>query len=115
MHIPLGSIVKRRLHGLAGLFFWHMGVYVGAGMVIHFGGEKKPGDDTVRRDTLETFAAGRRVVLHAEPRDTAHSEAVVDAAERLCADARNRFNGRYHFAHNNCEDFCVASYEVACE
>jgi hypothetical protein len=112
MSFPPGSILKRRLHGLSGLFFYHMGVYVGGDTVIHFGPEKDWAGAIVRKESLAEFAAGRRVLLHAAPRNAAHGEAICAEAERLYTNAGNDFNHRYHFVRNNCEDFCVTTYEV---
>jgi len=90
-----------------------MGVYMGEHTVIHFNGEKKKTrDGVVRKETLEQFAAGFTVKLHASPKNTDHAKAVCDAAERLFRNSTNEYNNQYHFAFNNCEDFCVACYEV---
>ncbi len=35
MQFAPGSIVKRRLNGFAGMFFYHMGIYVGGNNFIH--------------------------------------------------------------------------------
>ena len=41
MQFEPGSILKRRLGGWYGQVYYHMGVYVGDGMVVHFNGEKQ--------------------------------------------------------------------------
>src|SRR4051812_42705704 len=89
MPFPPGSIVKRRLSGFAGLFFHHMGVYVGNDTVVHFGGETKFANALLLRESLTAFAAGKGVVLHAAPKNPAHGQAVCAEAERQYADSRN--------------------------
>jgi hypothetical protein len=118
MAFKRGSIVKRPLQGWYTWFswivgvYWHMGVYVGDGMAVHFNGEKSSTNARVCRDTLEAFSAGERVVLHAGPRNRRHGEAVCAEAERLLEQSSNSFNNKYSFSFNNCEDFCVTCYEV---
>jgi Lecithin retinol acyltransferase len=113
MNFEPGSILKRPLDGLYGWFYCHMGVYVGGGMVIHFNGEKqKTRHAVLHRATLEKFADGKPVTLHAAPKNAAHAQAVCAAAERHCHDEQNGFNHRYDFVSNNCESFCVRCFEV---
>ena len=113
MKLQPGSIVKRRLTGFAGLFFYHMGVYVGNDTVVHFGGERKFAQAILLRESLAAFAAGKPVVVHAPPRNPAHARAVCAEAERLYTDTQNCFNHCYDFAFKNCEDFCITTYQVA--
>ena len=114
MDITPGTIVKRRLHGLYGLLYWHMGVYVGDGTVVHYNGEtKKTRGAVLRRDALEAFAAGRSIVVHAAPRNAQHGGAVCDEALRRLDSEADHYEGRYDFALHNCEDFCVDCYQVA--
>lgn len=109
---PVGSIIRRKLTGWWGFAYCHMGVYVGNGEVIHFNGErKKHRGARLRRDTVEEFSSGQRIVVHTAPRSQHHAAAVVAAAERELASRENRFNARYSFAWNNCEDFCVACFQ----
>jgi hypothetical protein len=114
-----GSIVKRRLTEWYTWFSWivgirwHMGIYVGSGMVVHFNGEKKCMSACVCKEALEAFASGEEVVLHAPPKNGRHAAGVCGEAERLLQEANNCYNNNYCFVFNNCEDFCVACYEVA--
>ena len=109
-----GSIIARPVGGLWGLFYDHMGIYVGDDTVIHFNGETKKSIGAVlRKDSLDGFASGYDVRLHASPRNEAHARAVCAEAERLYRAERNRFNRRYDMVVNNCEDFCTTCYEVA--
>ena len=113
MNYEPGTILKRPLGGLAGWLYSHMGVYVGDGTVIHFNGEKQKSRGAVlRRDTLDAFAAGRPVKLHAAPRNAHHGRAICEEAERLYQDAQNLFNHRYDWVYNNCESFCVSCFEA---
>jgi hypothetical protein len=115
-----GSLVKRRLQGwyawvswLVGIR-WHMGVYVGEGMVIHYNGEKKSISACLCKEPLTAFAAGGQILLHAAPHDQQHGAAICAEAERLWREEDSRYNsGNYDFAFHNCEDFCVACYEAA--
>lgn len=114
MRFPLGSIIKRRLDSFWGLFYCHMGIYVGDDEVIHFCGmKKKQRGARVRRDSLKEFADGQEVLLHEAPESDSHGRAVCRAAEHLYRHRHNGFDGRYEFAWNNCEDFCVACFEVS--
>jgi hypothetical protein len=113
MNFAPGSIIKRSLGGWSGLLYCHMGVYIGDGMVIHFNGEKqKTRNAVLRKDTLEKFAAGKPVRLHAAPKNAAHAQAICAAALRHYQDEQNGFNNCYDFVHNNCENFCVHCFEV---
>ncbi len=63
MEIKPGSILKRRISGI----FWHMGVYIGKGKVIHYHNPKLgksankgifgKGGATIRQESLEKFMA----------------------------------------------------------
>jgi Lecithin retinol acyltransferase len=113
MSFEPGSILKRRLGGWYGQLYYHMGVYVGDGLVIHFNGEKqKTRHAVLRQDRLDTFADGKPVKLHAAPKNRAHARAVCEAALRHYQDEQNAFNNRYDFVCNNCESFCVHCFEV---
>jgi hypothetical protein len=113
MNFEPGSIVKRPLSGFWGVFYCHMGVYVGDGMVIHFNGEKqKSRNARLCRDSLEKFAAGKPVMLHATPKNAAHGRATCAEALARFYEEQNGFNDCYDFAHNNCESFCVRCFEV---
>jgi hypothetical protein len=108
-----GSILKRPLGGWYGWLYCHMGVYVGDGMIVHFNGEKqKTRNAVLRKETLERFADGRPVRLHAAPKNAAHGQAICAAAERYYQDEQNGFNNHYDFIRNNCESFCVNCFEV---
>jgi len=70
-----GTILKRRLGGLFGLFYSHMGVYIGNGRVVHFNGETKNSWNAVlRTDTLQEFVNGQAVSVHAVPKSWRHGE-----------------------------------------
>lgn len=119
MAFKRGSIIRRPLTGwyadytwIVGIS-WHMGVYVGKGRVIHFDGEKDSTDARVCKVSLEEFANEEEVELHAAPKSRQHATAVCAEAERILRKAKNGYNDEYHFVVNNCEDFCVACYEVS--
>jgi Lecithin retinol acyltransferase len=115
MDLMPGTIVKRQLGGFFGLFYSHMGVYVGNGLVVHFNGEKKKSSNAIlRMDTVRDFANGKPVSVHVVPKSRRHGEAVCQEALRLHAlGEANEWNWLYDFAGRNCEDFCTQCYEVA--
>ena len=86
----------------AGGLYYHHGIYVGRGWVIHFAGE--PGGDKcgaeVREDSLEAFAMGAPVydVRH---HAAAPARVVVDRARSCLGE------GGYDLVHNNCEHFAT--------
>jgi hypothetical protein len=111
-----GTILKRPLCGFfSRLFFFHMGVYIDNGLVIHFNGETKKSCNAVLRiDTMQDFANGQPVSLHAGPKSWRHGEAICREARRLHAlGTNNCWNYLYDFAGRNCEDFCIHCYQVA--
>ncbi len=114
MDYPIGSILRRRLGGALGLLCWHWGIYVGDDLVIQFNGErKKQLSAGIRKDTVGEFSLGRTIYVHACPSNGAHGHAIHEETFRLHVLAgRNRFNGSYDFAFNNCQDFCMQCYEV---
>ncbi len=108
-----GSIVKRPVNGFWGLFYNHMGIYIGNDEVVHFSGESKKADDAIiRKDKLQAFAAGHEVRLHASPKNSEHANAICQEAQRLLVNRSNGYNEQYGFVARNCEDFCVHCYEV---
>jgi hypothetical protein len=114
-HFMQGTILERRLGGFFGLFYSHMGVYVGDGLVVHFNGEvKKSSNAILRMDTVRDFASGKPLSVQAVPKSWRHGEAVCQEALRLHAlGEANGWNWLYDFAGRNCEDFCTHCYEVA--
>src|SRR5690606_36720399 len=113
--ISPGTIIKRELFGWWGWCFWHMGVYVGNGMVVHFNGEiKKAKYARLILEPLESFARNQKWRVHVRPRNAAHGEAVCREALRLLElGSRSGFDGKYDLFWRNCEDFCVRCYQVA--
>lgn len=89
-------------------YYYHHGVYVGDGMVIHFTGEQndsisEPEKVLVRKTTIEFFANGTIVekakLSFLEKRHAKNRKIVVEEAEKVVGE------GNYDFLHNNCEDF----------
>ena len=89
-------------------YYYHHGVYVGEGMVIHFTGEQndsvlEPEKVIVRKTTIDFFANGE-IVEKAKPsfiekRHVKSVKSIVEEAEKAIGEAG------YDFLHNNCEDF----------
>ena len=89
MNIKPGTIIKRRISGI----FWHMGIYIGKGKVIHYHNPKLgkkagkgilgKGAATIRQESLERFAEAGEVFGHAEPFDEAHARDVVRKAKKF--------------------------------
>jgi hypothetical protein len=80
-----------------GIPFWHHGILVGDGTVIHYASSAQKSGGKVKRVMLKTFSGGRKVFvlnyLNQDPETT-----VRRAIERL-----NETD--YHLTENNCEHF----------
>jgi len=112
--LPTGAIISRRLDGMAGLYGWHWGIYVGNDQVVHFNGfTKKECRAIIRRDPLAEFAAGHRIHLYHHPTDSKQGKAIADFACQLQALNDNGFNGSYAILSKNCQDFCAYCYAQA--
>lgn len=89
-------------------YYFHHGVYIGDGMVIHFTGEQNdsimdPKNVLVRKTTIEFFANGS-IVEKAKP--GFFEKRFVKNVDTIVHDAENAVGeGEYDFLHNNCEDF----------
>ena len=80
-------------------FYTHHGIYVGAGQGIHYSGEVfQKSDASVRRDSLERFAANGEVVVVSYAISFEHDVVIHNAESRLGE------NG-YALFGNNCEHF----------
>lgn len=82
--------------------YTHHGIYVGDGLVIHYGGfHQSSARRPVEYVALRRFSAGRSVRVQVEP-DAMYrgDEAVERAKSRLGED-------RYRLMTNNCEHFCT--------
>jgi len=111
---PAGAIISRRLDGIAGLYGWHWGIYVGNGQVVHFNGlTKKERGAIIRQDSLSDFAADHRIHLYHSPSDSKQGKAIADFACQLQELSDNGFNGSYMFLSKNCQDFCAYCYAQA--
>ncbi|EDN68357.1 hypothetical protein BGP_3218 [Beggiatoa sp. PS] len=116
-NIPIGSMIQRRLDGFYFLYK-HVGIYIGDKdeefkEVIHFfGTSKKDKTAEIKNSTIEDFRKGKKVTIRQEPKNTIHGKAVCDEAKRICRDPDNKFNNKYDFVFENCEDFAVHCYEV---
>lgn len=104
---PVGSILRRPVEGTIGQAFFHEGILMEGGMVIHFNGESKGDTGAVlREDSLVDFANGGLVHCYQIPKDEAHSMEVCSRARDLADNHENNFNGNYSFLFKNCQDFC---------
>ncbi|MBQ4157855.1 MAG: lecithin retinol acyltransferase family protein [Clostridia bacterium] len=90
------------------LFFYHHGLYVGDGNVIHFAGPDSAtltdaDKVTVRRDTIDHFAMGRNIeVCLYSP----ISRLQMRPLKKILAYAESRLgSGKYDILANNCEHF----------
>lgn len=110
---PIGAILARSLLGEAGLFYYHLGIYIGDNRVIHFNGERK-GDknSTIKNDSMGQFTQRQKVFVYEVPADIEHGLAVRRKAMRYWKNSKNKFNGDYDFMSKNCEDFCRACFNV---
>jgi Lecithin retinol acyltransferase len=83
-------------------FYWHHGIDMGDGTVIHFSGTPKDETDaTIRRDTIESFANAFPVSAVHKHYYTLHPDQVAELA--------TRFLGRtgYDLFYWNCEHFAI--------
>lgn len=79
--------------------YWHHGIDLGDGTVVHFTGE--PGrktNATVKRTLMEEFLSGGKLVV-VEYSESYNPEEVVKRALSML------WNGGYNFIFNNCEHF----------
>jgi len=104
---PVGSILRRPVEGTVSKAFFHEGILMPDGKVIHFNGQRKGDTGAVlREDSLVDFANGGFVHCHQMPLDEAHSMEVCSRARDLLDNQENHFNGNYCFLFKNCQDFC---------
>lgn len=82
--------------------YFHHGIYVGNGQVIHYGGfHHAGGRRPVEAISLRSFAAGRPIGVRGEPAAAYRgNDAVARARSRLGED-------KYGLLTNNCEHFCT--------
>lgn len=86
-------IVRRRA-------YFHHGIYVGSGKVIHYAGWFHSTRGLVEEIRIEQFTEGRRYSIGRTPATRQRGEQVVRRA-------RSRLGERcYHLLKNNCEHFC---------
>ena len=86
-------------------FYFHFGVYAGAGKVIHFTSNGENEMDADSADVMETsyerFAKGDVVQVDNGEEATFEPEEIVRRAKAAVGTMR----GRYNLIHNNCEHF----------
>ncbi|MCK5522856.1 MAG: lecithin retinol acyltransferase family protein [Thiomargarita sp.] len=113
MNIPIGSAIQRRLAGIEGVLYKHVGIYIGDEKVIHFYGEgKKDKKAKVIETTLSDFGNEEEIRIKKKPQNANHAKAVCDEAKSICSDSKNEYNGKYSAILKNCEDFVKHCYEV---
>ncbi len=116
MEIKPGTIIKRRISGI----FWHMGIYIGNNKVIDYhnpdSGKKKSdksilgkSNATIRKESLEKFADGKKVFVHAEPLNEDHGKEVIRKAAKFYRNPRD-YNGKYNLVTKNCEHFATTCF-----
>ena len=86
-------IVRRRA-------YFHHGIYVGNGRVIHYAGWFRGTRGLVEEVTLEEFTEGRPYRAGRMPPDRRAGEDIVRRARSRLGERR------YHLLRNNCEHFC---------
>jgi hypothetical protein len=80
--------------------YFHHGIYVGKGRVIHYAGWFHSARGLVEEVSLEQFTEGR-------PCSTGRTPADRHSGEQIVRRARSRLGERsYHLLRNNCEHFC---------
>ena len=110
-----GTILRRRLPGLVGIFAWHWGIYLGNNKVIHLNGERMlDRNASVMVDTLEVFSNSMKLHVHNRPNTLADGRRICQQARCIAeTGTQNGLNGQYGFFFNNCQDFCSECYEHA--
>jgi hypothetical protein len=86
-------IVRRRA-------YFHHGIYVGDGRVIHYAGWFRGTRGLVEEVTLEQFTEGHRYCIGRMAADRPTGEDIVRRARSRLGERR------YHLLRNNCEHFC---------
>lgn len=83
------------------LGYWHHGIYVGDGKVVHYAGLSRTCHrGPVEEITVDRFTAGRPLLVR---QDRQHKFSCQDAVQR----ARSRVGeSQYRILTNNCEHFC---------
>ena len=113
MQFKAGSIIQRRIAGLVGRFYKHMGIFVSENEVVHFNGIRKGDCDAIiMSESLDEFAAGFKVTVKACPLDDDHAFAIVKEARRQYNTLENDFDRKYCFRGKNCEDFAVYCFQI---
>jgi hypothetical protein len=102
MSARIGSHIRvRRLAG-----YWHHGIYVGEGMVVHFNGEVLSTEAAcIQHATMDAFADGGAVEVVSYGRGRKGRKfSGVKIAERA---ANKVGESGYHLFNNNCEHFAT--------
>jgi hypothetical protein len=86
-------IVRRRA-------YFHHGIYVGNGRMVHYAGWCRGTHGLVEEVTLEQFTEGHRYCIGRMPPDRRAGEDIVRRARSRLGERR------YHLLRNNCEHFC---------
>ena len=86
-------IVRRRA-------YFHHGIYVGNGRMIHYAGWCRGTHGLVEEVPLEQFTEGHRYSIGPMPPDRRAGEDIVRRARSRLGERR------YHLLRNNCEHFC---------
>lgn len=88
------QLVVRRLG------YYHRGIYVGNGRVVHYAGRTRNTHGLIEEISLADFGAGRPVRLEDAPCQSSACDVVIRARSRLGEQ-------RYDVLENNCEHFCT--------
>lgn len=93
-HVGLHVVTKRKI---AGVLYWHHGILVGDGSVIHYATFQSARPGEVRRVKLRTFAAGEPVFVFPSPSD--RPDLILSRAFARLGEKK------YSLIDNNCEHF----------
>jgi hypothetical protein len=83
------------------LAYRHYGIYLGAGLVIHYAGRISHPHGLIEAVPLRSFVGKRRVHVGRRPAGSLHGEAIVRRARSRLGERR------YTVFTNNCEHFCT--------
>ena len=80
--------------------YFHSGIYVGNGRVIHYAGWFRCARGLIEEVTIERFTRGRPCGIGRTPANRQIGEQIVQRARSRLGERR------YHLLRNNCEHFC---------
>ena len=104
----LDPLLKHACDVVVGKYYWHHGVYLGNGEVIHLYAVEGKADAKIRKCTINRFTSGYDdEIYRVEHQDTAvlSVDQTLEKAREVWAKRRNW--RKYHLVRYNCETFAT--------